>query len=90
MHKSRNKVNVILTAYSIIEPFTKNVIYGQTKEQKAQLMSEDSCIFKSVAIVNNKLGVLIALNLVTFASLMLILILNVINRLVNLKAGIKV
>ena len=53
-------------------------------------MSEDSCILKPKASVEDKLGVLIARGLVTPASSMPIRILNVSNRLVNHKAGMKV
>ena len=46
MHKSRKTVGVILTANSIIEPYSENGVEGQTEEQEAQLMSEDSCILE--------------------------------------------
>ena len=41
MHKSRKTVGVILNANSTIEPYSENVVEGQTEEQEAQPMSED-------------------------------------------------
>ena len=90
MHKSRKTVGVILTANSTFEPYSENILEGQTEEQEAQLLSKDSCILEPKISIEDRLGVLIARGLVTPASSMPIRILNVSNRFVNLKAGIKV
>ena len=89
-HKSRITVGMILTENSTIEPYSENILEGQTEEQEAQLISEDSCIIEPEVLIEDKLGVLIARGLVTPANSMPIRVLNVSNRLVNLKAGMKV
>ena len=53
-------------------------------------MNEDSSILEPEVLVEDKLGVLISGGLMTPASSMPIRILNMSNRLVNLKAKIKV
>ena len=53
-------------------------------------MSKNSCFLELEVSVEDKLGVLIARGLVTRAGSMPIRILNVSNRLVKLKAGMKV
>ena len=90
MHKSRKTIKVILNANSTIEILSKNIFERQTDEQEAQLMSEDSFILEPQVFEEDKLGVLIARGLVTPAISMPIRALNVSNRLVNLKAGMKV
>ena len=90
MHKSRKTVGVIPTANFTIEPYSKNILDGQTEEQEAQLLSENSCILDPEVSIEDKLGVLIARGLVTPANSMPIRVLNVSNRFVNLKAEIKV
>ena len=88
MHKSRKTVKVILTANFTIEPYSENILEGQTEEHEAPLISEDSCILEPKVIIEDKLGVLIARGLVTPANSMKIRILNVSNRHVNLKTRI--
>ena len=90
IHKSRKTVGVILTANSTIEPYSENILEGQMEEQETQLMSEDLCILEQEVSIEYKLGVLIARGLVTPANSMPFRVLNVSNRLVNLKAGMKV
>ena len=90
MHKRRKTVGVILTENSIIEPYSENVVKRHTEEHDTQLMSDDSCILEPEVFVEDKLGVLIARGLETPGSSMPIRIVNVSNRLVNLKAGMKV
>ena len=46
MHKSRKTVGIILTANSTIEPYLENILKAQREEQKAQLITEDSCILE--------------------------------------------
>ena len=87
MHNSRKTVGVILTANSTIEPYSENILEGQTEEQEAQLLSKDSCILKPEISIEDRLRVLIARGLVTPAK-MPIRVLNVSNRFVNLKAEI--
>ena len=90
MHKSRKTVGVILTANFTIEPYSENLLEGQTEEEEAQLLSENSRILEPEVSIEDRLGVLIARGLVTPANSMPIRVLNVSNRFVNLKAGIKV
>ena len=90
MHKSRKTVGVILTTNSTIEPYSENILERQTEELEAQLLSEDSCILEPEVSIEDRLGVLIARGLVIPANSMPIRILNVSNRFVHLKAGIKV
>ena len=87
MLKSCKTVGVILTANSTIEPYSENILEGQTEEQEAYLISENSCSLEPEVTIKDKLGVQIARGLVTPANSMLMEILNVSNRLVNLKAG---
>ena len=90
MHKSRKTVGVILTANSTIDPYSENILEGQTEELEAKLLSEDSCILEPEVSIEDRLGVLIARGLVKTANSMPIRVLNVSNRFVNLKTGIKV
>ena len=90
MHKSRKTFEVILTANSTIEPYSENILEGQTEEQEAHLLSEDSCILEPEVPIANRLGLLIARGLVTPANSMPIRVLNVSNQFVNLNTGIKV
>ena len=83
MHKSRKTVGVILTANSTIEPCSENLVEGQTKEQEAQLFSEDSCILEPEVSIEDRLGMMIASILVTPANSIPIRVLNVSNRLVH-------
>ena len=90
MHKSRKTVGVILTANFTIEPYSENILEGQTEEQEAQLLSENQRILEPEISIEDRLGVLIACGLVSPANSMPIRVLNVSNRFVNLKTGIKV
>ena len=58
--------------------------------QEANLISEDSCILEPELTIEDKVRVLIARGLGTPESSMPIRVLNVSNRFVNFKAGIKV
>ena len=90
MHTSRKTVKGILSANFTIELYSENIVVGLTKKHEAQLMTEDSCILELKVSVEDKLEVLIARGLVRLASSIQLQILNVNNRLINLKAKIKV
>ena len=64
LHKSRTTVRVLLTANTTIEQYSENILEWLTEEQKAPLISEDSCILEPEVSIEDRLGVLIACGLV--------------------------
>ena len=89
MHQSRITVEV-LTANFIIEKYSENILEKQTEKQEDQQLSEDQCILEPEVSIEYRLWVLIARGFFNPASSMLIRLLNVSNRLVNLKTKMKV
>ena len=68
----------------------KKYIRRANGRARSSTIERDSCILEPEASKRDRLGVLIARGLVTPTNSMQIRVLNVSNRLVNLKAGVKV
>ena len=68
-----------------LEPFSENIVEGQTEEIEAQYISIETCVHEPWLRFEEKLGILIARTLVILSNSIPVRILNMANNIVTVK-----